>query len=162
MVCVLHVACDIHSVHRIGIPCRLHSRADRGNKPDMPACPPEGMKFATVNTCVACSLCMCSLQCFACGAGYTAEQAEDMFASVDKDGNGVIVEDEFIKWCQEELQRAADAAVEENEHFMSDSESDEDDDELVSKHAVMGAADEAAFAKRLGIDARQLSLGLYT
>ena len=105
---------------------------------------------------------MCSLQSLACGAGYTAEQAEDMFASVDKDGNGVIVEDEFIKWCQEELQRAADAAVEENEHFMSDSESDEDDDELVSKHAVMCAADEAAFAKRLGIDARQLSLGLYT
>lgn len=103
-----------------------------------------------------CKWCMC-----AC-IGYTAEQAEIMFASVDKDGNGVIVEDEFIQWCQEELQRAADAAVEENEHFMSDSESDSDVDELVSKHAVMGAADEAAFAKRLGIDARQLSLGLYT
>lgn len=85
-----------------------------------------------------------------------------MFASVDRDGNGVIVEDEFIRWCQEELQRAADAAVEENEHFMSDSESDSDDDNIVNKHALMGAADEAAFAERLGIDARQLSLGLYT
>jgi len=49
-----------------------------------------------------------------------------MFASVDKDGNGAIVEDEFIRWCQEELQRAADAAVEENEHFMSGSDSDSD------------------------------------
>ena len=83
-----------------------------------------------------------------------------MFASVDKDGNGAIVEDEFIRWCQEELQTAADAAVEDNEHFMSCSESDSDD-ELNDKVATMDVtvAGEVAFAKKLGIDARQLSLG---
>ena len=93
-------------------------------------------------------------------AGYTAEQAEEMFASVDKDGNGAIVEDEFIRWCQEELQRAADAAVEENEHFMSGSDSDSDDGQLNDKYAGLDVAGEAAFAKKLGIDARQLSLGV--
>lgn len=95
------------------------------------------------------------------GTGYTAEQAEVMFASADKDGDGLIVEDEFIIWCQEELQRAADAAVEENEHFMSGSDSDDSEDEkMYSKHVATDAAGEAAFATRLGIDARQLSLGL--
>ena len=92
--------------------------------------------------------------------GYTAEQAEKMFASVDRDGNGAIVEEEFIRWCQEELQKAADAAVEENEHFLSGSDSDSDDGQLGDKYATMDVASEAAFAKRLGIDARQLSLGV--
>ena len=85
-----------------------------------------------------------------------------MFASVDRDGNGAIVEDEFIRWCQEELQSAADAAVEENEHFMSGSDSDSDDGGLSEKYATMdvnNVASETAFAKKLGIDARQLSLG---
>ncbi|DBA87241.1 hypothetical protein WJX77_008733 [Trebouxia sp. C0004] len=93
-------------------------------------------------------------------AGYTAEQAEVMFASVDKDGNGAIVEDDFIRWCQEELQRTADAAVEENDHFMSGSDSDSDDGQLNDKYAALDVAGEAAFAKKLGIDARQLSLGV--
>lgn len=92
--------------------------------------------------------------------GYTAEQAEEMFASVDRDGNGAIVEEEFIRWCQEELQKAADAAVEESEHFLSGSDSDSDDGQLSDKYAAMDGASEAAFAKRLGIDARQLSLGV--
>ena len=95
-----------------------------------------------------------------CSIGYTAEQAEDMFASVDRDGNGAIVEEEFIRWCQEELQKAADAAVEECEHFLSGSDSDSDDGQLRDKYASMDMASEAAFAKRLGIDARQLSLGV--
>ena len=82
-----------------------------------------------------------------------------MFASVDWDGNGAIVEDEFIRWCQEELQRAADAAVEENEHFMSGSDSDSDDGGLSEKYAAMDVASDTAFAKNLGIDASQLSLG---
>ncbi len=93
-------------------------------------------------------------------AGYTAEQAEVMFASVDRDGSGAIVEEEFIRWCQDELQRAADAAVEENEHFMSGSESDSDDGQMNDKYAALDVAGEAAFAKKLGIDARQLSLGM--
>ena len=97
----------------------------------------------------------------ACGVtGYTAEQAEEMFASVDRDGNGAIVEEEFIRGCHEELQKAADAAVEENEHFLSGSDSDSDDGQLADKYAAMDVAGEAAFAKRLGIDARQLSLGV--
>ena len=90
--------------------------------------------------------------------GYTAEQAEVMFASVDKNGNGAILEHEFVRWCQEELQRAADAAVEENEHFMSGSDSDSDDGHM-GNYVALDVAGEAALAKRLGIDARQLSLG---
>lgn len=85
-----------------------------------------------------------------------------MFASVDRNGNGAVVEEEFIRWCQEELQRAADAAVEENEHFLSGSDSDSDDGQLSIKYATVAldVAGEAAFAKKLGIDARQLSLGV--
>ena len=44
---------------------------------------------------------------------------------------------------------------------MSGSDSDDSEDEkLYSKHVATDAAGEAVFAKRLGIDARQLSLGL--
>ena len=57
---------------------------------------------------------------------YTAEPAEVMFASVDRDGNGAIVEDKFIGWSQQ----AADVAAEENEQFMSRSISDSEDGQL--------------------------------
>ena len=101
----------------------------------------------------------CGRHCFVMHAGYTAEQAEIMFASVDKNGNGAILEHEFIRWCQEELQRAADAAVEENEHFMSGSDSNSDDGQMGDNYVALDVAGEAALAKKLGIGARQLSLG---
>ena len=101
----------------------------------------------------------CGRHCLVTLAGYTAEQAEIMFASVDKNGNGAVLEHEFVRWCQEELQRAADAAVEENEHFMSGSDSDSDDGRMSDNYVALDVAGEVALAKKLGIDARQLSLG---
>ena len=56
-----------------------------------------------------------------------------MFASADGDASGALVEVEIIRWCQEDLQRVADAAVEENEQFMSGSNSDSDDGQLNGK-----------------------------